>query len=116
MSQTKLEHLLGTFHITEVYFGSEGFRIYTPEELEKAQLGYSKHPDGKDLTGQDEGDWKKEWIVIGRDTNLGDPYFTDTSQAHLPVYTAMHGTGSWEPYIVSPCLHSFLSSLDHLRA
>lgn len=56
MSQTMLEQILNTFRITEVYFGSDGFRIYTPEELDEAQLGYSRHPDGTDLTGQDEGE------------------------------------------------------------
>lgn len=115
MSQTKLEQILNSFHITVVYFGSDGFRIYTPEELDNAQLGYSRHPDGTVLTGQNEGDWKSEWIVIGNDTNLGDPYFVDTSNEKLPVFTAVHGAGAWEPSIVSPALLSFLRSLEYLR-
>lgn len=115
MSQAMLEKTLNTFRITEVYFGGDGFRIYTPQELDQAQLGYSRHPNGTDLTGQNEGDWKREWIVIGYDTNLGDPYFVDTSSEKCPVLTAMHGAGAWEPYIISPALQNFLSSLEHLR-
>src|SRR5512139_2763338 len=115
MSHSKLCSLLNFFGITEVYFGCDGFRIYTPEELEKAQVGYSRHPDGTDLTGEAEGDWKREWVVIGYDTNLGDPYFVDTSSEQLPVYTAMHGMGAWQPNSVSPGTESFLSSLKYLR-
>lgn len=115
MVHTNVEELLKSFRITEVYFGSEGFRVYTPEELEKAQVGYAKHPDGTDLTGQEEGDWKREWIVIGYDTNLGDPYFVDTGNEQLTVYTAMHGAGAWDPHIVSPALGNFLRCLKHLQ-
>lgn len=116
MSNVDLENLLKIFDVTEVYFGSDGFRIYAPKELSEAQIGYSQHPDGTDLTGQEDGDWKREWIVIGYDTSLGDPYFVDTSKEQFPVYTAMHGQGSWDPSSVSPTLRNFLSSLDHLRS
>lgn len=116
MKHTMLEKTLNTFRITEVYFGGDGFRIYTPEELGQAQLGYSRHPNGTDLTGKNDGDWKGGWIVVGYDTNLGDPYFVDTTSEKLPVFTAMHGAGAWEPYTVSPALQNFLESLQHLRA
>lgn len=116
MSQTNLERLLEDFGITEAYFGGEGFRIYAAGELHEAQLGYSRHPDGADLTGPNDGDWKEEWTVIGNDTSLGDPYFVDTSREQFPVYKAMHGTGSWDPYIVSPTLRNFLSGLGYLRS
>ncbi|WP_258190614.1 hypothetical protein [Photobacterium angustum] len=26
------------------------------------------HPDGSDLSGLNEGDWQKNWVVIGTDT------------------------------------------------
>lgn len=116
MSQKNVERLLNEFALTEIYFGSEGFRICKIPELPEAQLGYAKHPNGNDLTGENEGDWKKEWIVIGNDTSLGDPYFIDTSVEALPVYTAMHGMGSWNPEEISPSLRNFLGSLKHLQS
>jgi hypothetical protein len=54
MPHQVLEDLLEKSRVTEVYFGGEGFRIYTPAELEEGQRGYSIHPDGTDLTGQGE--------------------------------------------------------------
>ena len=75
MSYPALEKTLQEFGLTEVYFGPEGFRINTGEELPQAQLGYARHPDGADLTGAGEGDWKKGWVVFGHDPDLGDPYF-----------------------------------------
>jgi hypothetical protein len=116
MPHNRLEDLLGNSRITEVYFGSEGFRIYTPAELEKGQHGYSIHPDGTDLTGQGEGKWEREWVVIGYDADLGDPYFVDTGSDQMPVYTAMHGVGEWIPNLVSPAVQNFLSCLEHLQA
>lgn len=116
MSHENLENLLKEFALTEVYFGGEGFRICAVEELPEAQLGYSKHPNGTDLTGKNAGDWKKEWVIVGNDTELGDPYFVDTSNSMLPVLTAMHGAGSWEPNEVSPSLRNFLSCLAYLRS
>ena len=38
---------------------------------------------------------------MGYDADLGDPYFVDTRLESLPVFTAMHGTGSWDPSEVS---------------
>lgn len=111
----QVETLLSEFALSEVYFGSEGYRIFLPAELAKAQNGYARHPNGTSLTGEKPGDWKKEWLVFGRDTQLGDPYFVDTSAGDLPVYSAMHGMGKWEPLDVCPTLKGFLAALRHLH-
>jgi hypothetical protein len=41
------------------------------------------------------------WVVIGYETGLGDPLFLDTALASLPVFTAMHGEGTWKPVPVA---------------
>lgn len=99
----------------EFYFGSSGFLIEPFAELAESQLGYSVDPDGENLVTGKEGDWQATWVVIGQDMNLGDPYFVDFAQEKLPVYTAMHGSGSWEAEIVSETLDGFIKSLNNLQ-
>ena len=111
-----LEYLLSCNIITEVFFGSQGFSIVDHKRLNEIQLGYSRHPDGTELSGEESGDWLKEWIVIGTDTEIGDPFFVDSSDPELPVFTAMHGCGEWESETVSVSLPAFLKSLDYLQS
>jgi hypothetical protein len=116
MKNFEIIKILKKYNLGEIYFGSSGFTIFKENELEKAQLGYATHPDGTDLTGSNEGDWDKNWVVFGQNASLGDPYFVDTENSELPVYTAMHGTGTWSPNEISPNLNSFLSSLSYLSS
>lgn len=97
------------------YFGFAGFAMESRGNFDKAQLGYRTHPDGHDLTGDSAGSWKDSWYVVGRDTVVGDPFFVDLNAENLPVYTAMHGTGSWEPSLVSSSLAGFMSALAYLQ-
>ncbi|MCG7562344.1 hypothetical protein [Pseudoalteromonas sp. McH1-42] len=101
--------------VREVFFGSNGFSIADESDIKDFQLGYSVHPDGSALSGPREGDWQSSWIVIGTDTEVGDPFFVDTSDSALPVYTAMHGMGEWNRELVSTSLCSFLEALSYLR-
>lgn len=103
-------------NLKEVFFGSNGFSIADEGSIKDLQLGYSVHPDGSDLSGTNEGDWQKSWVVIGTDTEVGDPFFVDTSEPSLPVYTAMHGMGEWSAELVSTSLTSFLEVLDYLNS
>ena len=116
MKYPKLKNELKKHNLFEVYFGSEGFIICGADDLEKQQLGYSKHPDGTDLTGANDGDWLEGWGVFARDSELGDPIFADTRDENSPVYTAMHGEGEWCAELVSPNLEAFMSSLSYLAA
>ena len=99
----------------EVFFGSNGFSIVDEASINNLQLGYSVHPEGSDLSGSNEGDWQKSWIVIGTDTEVGDPFFVDINDPLLPVYTAMHGMGEWGEELVSKSLLSFLELLSYLN-
>lgn len=111
-----LESILDNNHISEVYFGCQGLNIIQSNNLTEIQLGYSTHPDGSDLCGENEGDWLREWVVIGTDTEVGDPFFVDSSNPELPVYTAMHGMGTWEPDLVAKSLKSFIEALHYLKS
>ena len=91
----------------EVSFGCGGIELFALAEIESLQVGYSIKPDGSSLCTGEEGAWQPAWIVIGRETGLGDPIFIDTSSAALPVYTAMHGEGTWELVSVATSAEAF---------
>ena len=115
MSTPKLFSILSQVKNKETYFGPQGFVIATTESgLETAQHGYGVHPNGSNLTGSNAGDWKNSWIVFARDTELGDPYFVDTNDEQLPVYTAIQVEGLWQAEPVASSLDGFLVCLTLL--
>lgn len=77
----------------ELEYESEPMTIelFNSEEIEEGQLGYSFDEEGQSLVGNEEGDWKEGWIVIGIDSYLGDPIFVDSNDENCPVYTARWG-------------------------
>jgi hypothetical protein len=90
--------------LDEVSFGYTTVSLYPPEELEPAQAGY-------------EGDgWRESWLVIGSEDLTGDPLFVDTADDALPVYTAMHGEGEWEPALVADSFAGFVTALETVAA
>ncbi|MCU5663770.1 hypothetical protein AB3U43_28785 [Bacillus cereus] len=103
MNHNKIKQLLA--HVDraddneiELEYESEPMTIelFNSEEIEEGQLGYSFDEEGQSLVGNEEGDWKEGWIVIGIDSYLGDPIFVDSNDENCPVYKAMHGEGDWE--------------------
>jgi hypothetical protein len=101
------------FH--EISFDAGGLKLFTPEELEEHQVGYSCSQEGKSFCDGRPGSWQPEWLVIGYETGLGDPIFLDTSLPALPVLTAMHGEESWEPRPISLSLEGFATALRAFR-
>jgi len=91
--------------------GSSGFRFFHESEFANGQRGYARGADGESLVGNDDGDWKPNWQVIGYEEACGDPIFVDTASKGLPVFTAMHGTGEWTPKLIADTLDSFKQSL-----
>ena len=98
-----------------VSLGYRELTLVPPGELDAAQVGYRVAPDGADLTGEADGDWRAEWLVVGHDELAGDPLFVDTRDPALPVYTAVHGEGAWEPELVSTSFQRFAAALGLLR-
>jgi hypothetical protein len=95
-----------------VSFGSISLQIHAPDEIQEAQLGYSVDPDGNSLITDEEGSWKKNWLVIGYEDLCGDPIFVDTQTEGCPVYTAMHGAGNWNPILIASSIKSFAKALE----
>jgi len=102
--------------LPEVSFGVETIHVCRASQLPDLQTGYSISPTGEQLTGTGAGDWRKEWVVIGYEDCCGDPIFIDSSARGFPVYTAVHGEGSWEPTPIAVSLEAFgraLSAVTH---
>ena len=100
-----------TIAIEEVSFGGTTVNLFAEGELEEGQLGYSRGASGEDFTGTGEGDWKTNWLVIGYEDLCGDPIFLDLKDINLPVYTAIHGQGRWDPIGISISLEGFIEAL-----
>ncbi|HWZ43515.1 MAG TPA: hypothetical protein VNW97_08550 [Candidatus Saccharimonadales bacterium] len=97
-------------------FGCCKLRIYRSPELESAQNGYSIGTNGESLTGDEDGDWSRNWVVIGYDDTSGDPLFIDTSEEGYPVYTAMIGQGRWDRQRIAVSLTGFSHALSAIAA
>jgi len=91
----------------EVSFDVGGLELFPGPSLDDAQVGYSRTSDGKSLVGHDGGAWKANWMAIGRETCCGDPIFVDVEDTRLPVFTAVHGDGSWNPRQIAISIEAF---------
>jgi hypothetical protein len=104
---TSLLKLLSELHPHEVQYGCGGLKLFEAEELEEAQIGYSVGANGESFCRSHKGSWAPGWFVIGHDTGVGDPIFIDSEIPELPVFTAMHGEGFWDPKPVAVSLNAF---------
>lgn len=84
--------------------------IYPLDEIHQRQVGYRFDSSGRSLITQD--GWRSEWIVIGHEDLCGDPLIIDVSRSHLPVLTAAHGEGTWEPVVIARSVAVLVESLD----
>ena len=89
-----------------ISFGYNEITFYAPDSLEEEQVGYRVDTTGVSLITGEEGGWQEEWLVVGND-GLGDPIIVDTGTADLTIFSAMHGEGSWEPYVIADSLTNF---------
>jgi hypothetical protein len=93
-----------------VEYGVGGIQLFRSDELARRQVGFAVASNGGSLVGDGPGDWRPEWVVIGHDTACGDPVFA-SDEIPYPVFTAMHGEGSWDPKLVAPSLEAFTQCL-----
>jgi hypothetical protein len=106
---------VNSFPFNEVSVGYRLVTLFTADELEEAQIGYSIDINGQSLTGTGDGDWHPSWLVIGNEDETGDPIFIDADDDQFPVYIAMHGEGEWEPDKIAVSLKSFISALSYIK-
>ncbi|MFU2015115.1 hypothetical protein ACM6Q7_08620 [Peribacillus butanolivorans] len=90
---------------------SVSFHLFSKDEFEEGQLGYREDEEGNSFVGNNEGDWKESWFVIGYDEDLGDPIFVDIHNKNYPVLTTEHGMGEWEPSVLYDSLEEFLKDI-----
>lgn len=120
MIDNKLVSILNTLDNHEVFFGPQGFKnVTSAAELTEAQLGFGMSELGQvaaneGLASAEQGSWQVSWQVFARDTELGDPYFVDTNQLNLPVYTGFLGDKGWEAEQVATSLASYVDCINLL--
>jgi hypothetical protein len=117
MIEKELVSILNKLDNQAVFFGPQGFMIAnTLKALAEAQFGFGKDEAGNDLSGSNAGDWQSSWLIIARDTELGDPYFIDASQTEYPVYTAFLSESGWEVELVATSLIGFVHCMNLLHS
>ena len=111
MNSDGYKELLNTLAIPPVSLGHTAVRVHGVNELEEAQISYSIDTSGASLVDGEPGSWQKQWLVIGYEDRCGDPIFIDAETEGFPVYTAMHGTGDWEPNLIATGLRNFAAAI-----
>jgi len=90
--------------LDEVSLGYRTVRLLSRGELNAAQEGYEG------------GGWRPEWLVIAEEDDLGDPIFTDLSVDRLPVFTAAHREGDWDPVQIADSFDGFVAALSDIAS
>lgn len=99
--------------VPDISLGYSEINFLRSDELEEGQEGYSFDSSGKSLITGKDGDWEEGWVVIASD-NVGDPIFVDTAVSFLPVFSAIHGQGTWDPFIIADSLDRFIDVISIL--
>lgn len=90
----------------------ECIQLFSADDLVREQVGFSLD---ENLNPRSDDAWRKSWVVVGRSSLLGDPYFIDTAkldaEGDCPVYTAMSGTERWDPTLAASSFVQFLQIL-----
>jgi len=84
--------------------------IYGAKDILPGQSGYNYNP----VTEEVIANWPSNYLVIASDE--GDPYCIDLSRGDTVIYTAKHGTGSWDFSIAYDNLVEFLHSVLRPRS
>jgi hypothetical protein len=101
--------------LEKVSLGYRTVLLFPVADLEGAQLGYTVGDAGETLAGENEGDWKSSWLVIGHEDLIGDPIFVDLNTQELPVFTAAHGEGAWKPELIASSFEGFIKALEEIE-
>ena len=100
-------------NVSDLSLGYNEITFFDPRKLQEEQVGFSFDTEGNSLITGNEGDWKKEWLVIAHD-EVGDPIMIDSSAPQLTVLSAQHGQGAGEPFIIADSLDNFQNILSIL--
>ncbi len=93
----------------------ERVKLLAAAELLEEQRGFALDAAGAARTDHSPDGWRRSWIIIGRSTLLGDPYFFDVAkpdaEGDCPVYTAMSGRDRWEATLCASSFAQFVRIL-----
>ena len=87
-----------------------------PDAFDEFQIGYKiDGVSNKDITGENNGDFSKNWYVICT-AYAADPFFIDITEEDniYPVYFAWHG-GDWKPIRIANSIEEFTNILMQLK-
>lgn len=104
MDRDRYVALRGRVSFDEVSLGFRTVRLLQANELTKAQEGYAGPG------------WSADWLVIAEEDELGDPIVADLGVEDLPVFTAAHGEGEWEPIQLADSFAGFVAALEAVAA
>jgi hypothetical protein len=85
-----------------------GLSLYGARNLIESQVGYSLNSNNKSQIAN----WPENFLVIGDDG--GDPFCIDLgniSNGDSPIYTSMHGQGTWKFELFNDSFINFLKGL-----
>jgi hypothetical protein len=94
---------------------AEQIQLASAVSLDEEQTDFATDLEGKLITTPTKSGWRPSWFIVAHSALLGDPYFLDTAQldaeGDCPVYTAMNGTGTWQPCLCASTFALFLRIL-----
>lgn len=68
------------------------------------------------LTDSKKGRWKGTWLVIANEDESGNPIFVDLASDNIPVFTARHGEGKWQPELIADSFQGFVQVLEQVQS
>lgn len=77
--------------------GDSSFVLYDVDELAEAQIGYAVGVDDDDLTGDEPGQWRPLWLVVGEEEYSLDTLLVDLDDPRPPVLVAEEDADGWAP-------------------
>ena len=97
--------------LIEVYFGPQGFKFFADQlEQESVQVQFSST-----VNEMGNNTWNENWLVVGVDTELGDPYIVVEESDDTSVYTAIFTGEIWELIPVALSFERFLICISMLQ-
>ncbi len=95
--------------------GESRFALYEVEELAEAQLGYAVGADDEDLTGDEPGQWRPLWLVVGEEELGQVALLVDLGDPRLPVLIAEEDDADWAPVEIAETYAGFVALLADLQ-
>jgi len=96
--------------IDDIEIGISDIHLFSEDEIEDAQIGYSIDEDDNDIE-----EWiGEEYLVIGVDSACGDPIIVKTDEEQLPIYSMFHD--DWDSLeLIADSFRQYLELLEKIE-